>query len=189
MTFTNEERYWYNSEMIRDITTGVKSKFYSVIILCSCFILLESLGAYYSHSIAIFTDVAHLISDLIGFIFSLVSVYMAAKSTTLDYTYGFVRAEILGALFSLVLIWGLTIWIIVEAVSRIVNKTYIQINPLIMLITAIGALIVNIIMWYFLHHSSVPGGCGHHHHGHDHEEGEEQHRRESLFKLPQEETL
>ena len=55
------------------------------------------------------TDVAHLISDLIGFFFSLLTVKIANKKISHDKTYGYARAEILGAFFSIILIWCLTI--------------------------------------------------------------------------------
>lgn len=56
-----------------------------------------------------------------------------------------------------------------------------------MLVTAIGALIVNLIMGYFLH--NVPGSIGHSHsHGHGHIHGQEHEHthKHSLFNLPEE---
>lgn len=165
-----EENVWYNPEIIKDVSKGVKRRLVFVLVICLFFILAESIGAYFSRSLAIFTDVAHLISDLIGFLFSLVSLSLATRRANLTFTYGFVRAEILGALFSLVLIWGLTAWIFFEAVQRLRLGLYHNIDPLIMLITSIGALFVNLLMGFCLH--STPGhshGHGHiHTHGHDH---------------------
>ncbi len=56
------------------------------------------------------------------------------------------------------------------AINRLINKEYMLIHPLKMMITAIGALIVNIVMMRTLH-----SGHGHHghHHGHDHEHAHE----------------
>jgi zinc transporter 2 len=36
-------------------------------------------------------------------------------------TYGYYRAEIIGAMSSVVLIWGLTIWLLKEAIDRMTN--------------------------------------------------------------------
>ena len=41
------------------------------------FMIIESIGAILSNSIAIFTDVVHLFSDLLGFIISLISVHFS----------------------------------------------------------------------------------------------------------------
>ena len=53
------------------------SKLVKIVLLCVTFIIVESIGAYLSNSIAIFTDVIHLFSDLLGFLFSLISVHLA----------------------------------------------------------------------------------------------------------------
>ena len=44
--------------------------------------MIEGIGAYISNSIAIFTDVVHLLSDLLGFIFSLVSIVLSTKKAS-----------------------------------------------------------------------------------------------------------
>ena len=36
-------------------------------------------------------------------------------------SYGYHRAEIIGALASVLLIWGLTFWLVVEAIYRVIN--------------------------------------------------------------------
>ena len=60
---------------MRDINDGVIRRLIGVASLCLFFIVVESIGAQLSKSIAIFTDVAHLLSDLFGFVLSLTSVY------------------------------------------------------------------------------------------------------------------
>ena len=87
--------------------------------ICLFFIFVEAIGAAISNSIAIFTDVIHLFSDLLGFIFSLISIYLTSKKANLKNSYGFIRAEILGALISVIIIWGMTIWIAFRAFERL----------------------------------------------------------------------
>lgn len=74
----SESDVWYKPELYRDMQSGVKSKLIFIVGLCSFFILIELFGAILSNSIAIFTDVVHLLSDLLGFVFSLISVYLAS---------------------------------------------------------------------------------------------------------------
>lgn len=161
----NDHEYWYNPNLIKDITSGVQKKLTCIVVICSLFILIESIGAYVSESIAIFTDVAHLLSDLVGFILSLVSVYLSKKSSNDKFSYGYIRAEVIGALFSVVIIWVLTIWIIIEAINRIANHEYENVNPGIMIVVSIVGLGVNLLMGFSLHDH----GHGHNHdHGHNH---------------------
>lgn len=80
--------------------------------------IIELIGAYYSRSIAILTDACHLLSDQLGFIISLSSIYFSEKSSP-SRTFGNGRAEILGALGSVFMIWILVVLIAQEAISRL----------------------------------------------------------------------
>lgn len=64
-------------------------------------------------------------------------------------SYGFARAEILGALASIILIWGLLIWLIIEAAKRIIIEN--SIDGEIMLITACIGLACNLVNIFTLH--------------------------------------
>lgn len=158
--------------MMKDAHDGVKSKLLFVIALVSFFICIEAIGAYISNSIAIFTDVLHLFSDLLGFVLSLVSIYYSSKKASKSQTFGYIRAEILGALSSVLIIWGMTIWIFIEAAyrfKRIINNEKVFIDPLYMLGTSLIGLFINIIMAFSLHDHGHGHGHSHSHsHGHDH---------------------
>ena len=112
-----------------------------------------------SGSIAIMTDTAHLASDLIGFGISIMAIKMAQRPADQSLSYGWHRAEIMGTVLSIVFLWGLTTWLLWEATKRVINSSY-ELNGPIMLLTAVGGLLFNIIQLKVLGHG--------HHHGHDH---------------------
>lgn len=156
--------------------------------LCFFFMCVELIGGYVSGSLAIMTDAAHLLSDLVSFMISLMSLQMATKSPNSSMTFGYHRAEILGALISVFLIWGLTVVLVWESINRILNPGLIDVNAGMMLIVAIIGFIVNIIMGLVLllsgeghnhSHGGLPSSHGHshghdeHHHSDDEEEDEE----------------
>jgi len=125
----------------------------------------EITGGLMANSLAILTDAAHMFSDFCGFFISIASIKIAKRPSTKTHSYGYHRAEIIGALVSVVLIWGLTLWLVVEAVDRIQNQDF-EINQDFMLYTSIFGLISNLLMMKVLH-----GGHGHSHdggHGHSH---------------------
>jgi zinc transporter 2 len=93
-----------------------------VSVVCVTFMTAELIGGYISNSLAIMTDAAHLLSDLLGFVISLCALFIGQRAPTNKHTYGYVRAEIIGALTSVILIWGLTLWLIYEAILRAINK-------------------------------------------------------------------
>ena len=89
-------------------------KLYVVSIVCFMFMIIEFIGGYFARSIAIMSDAAHLLSDFLGFIISIVSIYISRQEASKNMSYGYHRAEVIGALVSVNLIWGLTIWLFYE---------------------------------------------------------------------------
>ena len=110
--------------------------------------IIEVIGGYISNSLAIMTDAAHLFSDVSGFAISIFSVTLATIPKTKVFTYGYHRAEILGAMASILLIWGLTIGLGVFAYYRILDPP--EVDAKIMFGVAIIGLLVNILMMCIL---------------------------------------
>lgn len=119
-------------------------KLMKICAFCSIFMTIELIGGYIAGSLAIMTDAAHLLSDLSGFIISMFSLYIALTPANSKLTYGYHRAEIIGALVSILIIWILTGWLLSEAVDRLYNPHYIKAN-LMMIIAGCG-LLFNLIM-------------------------------------------
>ena len=117
--------------------------------------IVEFLGGYYSNSVAIMTDAAHMLSDVSGFVISILSIYLSTLQPTNIQSYGYHRAEVMGALTSILIIWGLVIWLVWEAVERIDSITHhkgFDLDPFIMLYTSIISLMCNIISLFALGH-------------------------------------
>lgn len=99
------------------------------------------------------TDAAHLLSDFSGFVISMASVWIGAKEANRRLSFGFHRAEVIGALASVILVWALTLILVIEAIGRVLHP--VEVDGKIMLITATLGLIFNLIMVKILH--SNPG--------------------------------
>ena len=131
-------------------------------IITTFFFIIELLGGYLAHSLAIMSDAAHLLSDLAGFVISLLAVSMATLPPNATMSFGFVRAEVLGAFVSILFIWALTAVLVVFAVYRLFHPT--EVDGGLMLLLGIIGLVVNIVLGAVLGH----GHHGHSHHGHSH---------------------
>ncbi|OAD08719.1 hypothetical protein MUCCIDRAFT_120719, partial [Mucor lusitanicus CBS 277.49] len=68
---------------------------------------------------ALMSDAFHLLSDVSSFIVALAAIYLAEKPPTKKHTYGFHRAEVIAALVSVLTIWVLTGFLVMEAIERI----------------------------------------------------------------------
>lgn len=79
---------------------------------------IEIVGGFIANSLAIMSDAAHLLSDVVGIGFSAVALVIAQRHATEKFSFGYHRVEIFGALLSIFSIWGITVFLIIEAVHR-----------------------------------------------------------------------
>ena len=61
-----------------------------------------------------------MLTDVASFLVSLFSLWLASHPPSVKHSYGMKRAEVLGAMFSIMLIWVLTGVLVFEAVLRAV---------------------------------------------------------------------
>lgn len=129
--------------------------------LCVAFMLAEFIGGYLSSSLAIMTDAAHLLSDLASFLISLFALWVGQKAPTKRMSFGYYRAEILGAVASVLIIWVLTGILVYMAIERIRTADY-EIQADTMIIVSGSGVAINILMGIVLHGGCMPS------HGHSH---------------------
>jgi zinc transporter 2 len=170
------------SLQLHDANAKARRKLIFASILCFCFMIGEIFGGFLANSLAIMTDAAHLLSDLASFLISIFALYLSQRAPTSRLSFGFHRAEILGALVSVIMIWILTGILIYEAVNRIRNPEVV--DGKLMLIVAGAGLGVNIVMGFVLHqsgHSHSHGlGGGSHSHSHSHGKPKKAKKQKSL---------
>jgi cation diffusion facilitator family transporter len=82
-------------------------------------------------------------------------------------SYGYHRSEILGALFSTLVIWILTGVLVYMAILRVIDTSF-KVDPVPMVVTASCGIVFNIIMYVVLHTNICFKGINLGHHGHSH---------------------
>ena len=173
-----------HAELFKKQQDNAIHKLIWVCVICTIFMTIEIIGGYLANSIAIMSDAAHLLSDLLGFLISIISIYISRKVAKNNMSYGYHRAEIIGALVSIVLIWALTLWLLYEATLRIIIPP--QVDGFIMIIISIIGFSFNVIMGIVLTKSGVAHSHGLHKcdHDHDHEhEHEHEHSSDEEIRL------
>lgn len=93
---------------------------------------------------AIATDAAHLLTDFASFMISLFALWVATRPATKKMPFGWYRAEVIGALTSVLLIWVVTGVLVYLAVERVIEGKF-EIDADIMLITSGIGVAVNIV--------------------------------------------
>ncbi|CAK0904705.1 unnamed protein product [Prorocentrum cordatum] len=147
-------------------TSEAQLKLQRAVYFALFFMFVEIVGGVVASSLAIITDAAHMLSDVGGFIVSLVALKLSAQAATAEYTYGFKQAEVLGALLSIAIVWALTAVLLWEAASRFLTLTEVD-APVMFVISVVGFFVNLILMKVLGHgHSHGDGGHGHGDHGH-----------------------
>ena len=152
----NLTRHFQNSKFQERLKVQNKVAMFKLKIIsavCFTFMTIEFIFGYLAGSLAIMSDATHLLSDLAGFLISLFSLIVALKPADKNFTFGYHRFEVLGALASILIIWALTVWLLIAAVYRIKHP-----NPIvgfIMVCIAAGSLVFNIIMNRILAYNPV----------------------------------
>ncbi|OIW24028.1 cation efflux protein [Coniochaeta ligniaria NRRL 30616] len=137
------------------------------------FFLLELITGFMVHSLALMADAFHMLNDIISLLVGLWAVSVARKATTDKYTYGWLRAEILGAFFNAVFLIALCVSIFLEALTRFIDPPEIN-NPKLILIVGCLGLASNILGFFVL------GGHGHSHGHEEHSHGEDHQHEHNL---------
>lgn len=115
------------------------------------FTLVEIAGGLISHSLALLSDSAHMISDVIALALSMIAIYMATKQPNSRYTFGYLRFEIIAALLNGLALAVISIGIFIEGIRRFIHQPEVDF-PVMLAISSIG-LIVNIVLTVVLSRS------------------------------------
>ncbi|KAI9486919.1 MAG: cation efflux protein [Benjaminiella poitrasii] len=125
-----------------------------MLVITGGFFLVEIVIGYYVNSLALIADSFHMLNDLISMCIALWAIKVA-KRTQFDpkYTYGWQRAEIVGALVNGVFLLALCFTIMIDSIERFISPDPVT-NPLMVLITASAGLVANLIGLVLFHEHS-----------------------------------
>lgn len=107
------------------------------------FFIAEIVGGILTQSLALISDAAHMLTDIIALIISFVAIRAGKRTADAVRTFGYYRFEILAAALNTILLFGVAAYIFYEAYKRLLNPP--EIHSTGMLIVAAIGLIVNLI--------------------------------------------
>jgi len=117
-----------------------------VLIVSTLFLIAEVVGGIYSNSLALLSDAGHVLTDIGAICLSLFTIWISSRPAGASKTYGYLRAEILGALFNGLLLWLIVVFIFIEAFHRIREPHAVAGLP-VMALAAAGIAINSFAAW------------------------------------------
>ncbi|MDQ2680773.1 MAG: cation diffusion facilitator family transporter [Candidatus Eremiobacteraeota bacterium] len=113
-----------------------------------CILMLEAAGGFVSHSLALLTDAAHMLTDVGAAALGLWTANIALRQIDKRHTFGYGRATILAALANAVALFAIVLFLIYEAVIRLYHPEPVRSG--IMMVVAAVALIANLALTWLL---------------------------------------
>lgn len=154
------------------MTTNKEWRITALLVLDTVFFLLEAIIGYTVHLLALIADLFHMLNDIISLVIALWAVRVKnTKKADDKYTYGWQRAEILGALINAVFLLALCFLILMEALARLYDPPIIS-NPYLILVVGCAGLALNMVGLVLFHeHGHLHGHLHNHLHSDVYEHG------------------
>lgn len=97
--------------MERHTTHSTSRTLLTAILMSIAVVIIEVAGGIYTGSLALLSDASHAFSDLLALTITLFALRLAARPSTAKHTFGYHRAEVIGALINglllLVMAWSI----------------------------------------------------------------------------------
>ena len=127
-----------------DHTAGANEKSLKIALALTCaFLVVELVGGFLAHSLALLSDAAHMFTDTAALAIALMAIHIAKRPADSKRTFGYHRFEILAAAFNALLLLVVAVYILWEAYLRLKAPPEIQSN--LMLGIAVVGLAVNLV--------------------------------------------
>jgi len=120
----------------------------TALVLTATVMLVQVVGAILSGSLALLADAAHMFTDAAALVVALIATAIASRPADDRRTFGYQRAEVLGALANGVILIALCVWVGIEAVQRLLAPAEAEVQGGLMLVVATVGMIANAVsMW------------------------------------------
>ncbi|HET9491281.1 MAG TPA: cation diffusion facilitator family transporter [Methylomirabilota bacterium] len=107
----------------------------AVLVLTGAFMLVETVGAIWTSSLALAADAGHMLTDVGGLALALFAVWIAGRPPTPAKTFGYYRVEILAALVNALILLVIAGVILTEAYRRLFAPPAIMAVPMLAIAT------------------------------------------------------
>jgi cobalt-zinc-cadmium efflux system protein len=122
--------------------------------ITAAFMVVELVAGIATSSLALLSDAAHMVTDVIGLGLALIAILAARRAhRTAERTFGLYRAEVLAALANAVLLFGVAGYVLVEAVARIGDPPAVPGGTV--LVVALAGLVANVVAFGLLRKGSA----------------------------------
>ena len=130
-----------------------KGRLLAAFAILAVFMVVEVVAGVAANSLALVSDAGHMLTDVVGLGMALAAIQLASRGTARRHrTFGLYRLEIVAALANAVLLFGVAIYVVVEAIRRLGDAPEVMDGT--MLVVAIVGLAANVVAFVLLREGS-----------------------------------
>ena len=123
--------------------TGNRRRLAVVLAITATVLLVEVVGALVTGSLALLADAGHMLTDAAGLVIALIAATLALRPATAARTWGYRRAEVLGATLQAAVLLAVGVLVFVEGVRRLFEPP--EIAATAVLVFGLVGLVANAI--------------------------------------------
>lgn len=127
-------------------------------VLIAVFFVVEAVAGIITNSLALLSDAGHMLTDVVGLGMALAAIQLASRfearagDRRSNHTFGLYRLEILAAFVNALLLFGVAIWVLIEALRRLDSPPEVLAVP--MFVVAFLGLLANLVAFWLLRDGS-----------------------------------
>ncbi|GAA4451711.1 cation diffusion facilitator family transporter [Phytohabitans houttuyneae] len=126
-----------------------RGRLWGAFALLAAFMVVEAVAALLTGSLALLSDAGHMFTDVLGIGMALAAIHAASRAAQdPQRTFGLYRLEVLAALGNALLLFGVAIYVLVEAARRLGDPPDVPAGP--MLAVAVAGLLANLVAFWLL---------------------------------------
>src|SRR5687767_7910087 len=135
-----------------DIAKQTTSRLALSLVMTLLFVFIEAAAGIFANSLALLTDAAHNLTDVIALGLSWYAVRLTAQPANAQKTYGYHRAGILVALVNSITLVLISLGIFYEAYQRFISPP--QVQSTILIGVGLVAVAINLLTAWLIHRGS-----------------------------------
>jgi len=125
---------------------GRGTVFITALVVTLAYAAVEFAGSLWTGSLALMSDAGHMLSDALALGLAAIAARLARRPASHRHSYGWARAEVIGATLNSLLMLAIIVALVVEAVTRLLNPR--PVAGLGMTVIALVGLAVNaLVIW------------------------------------------
>jgi cobalt-zinc-cadmium efflux system protein len=126
------------------VSSGAAARIRLAILLTATVLVVEVVGGFWAHSLALLSDAGHVVTDLVVLALSLFALRQVQRPATARRTFGYQRVGILVALVNALLLAAIVVGIIIEAVRRLQHPGVVHGG--LMAAAAVVGLVISLVI-------------------------------------------